>query len=149
MLPRVDFASLQPRGAPPAMTMAGATRLGCRGFALRTGVEGGAVVVVVPCRGGVNIYTRTMARLGFATVAAMVGVRIGGGRKALGAAENVINATSNNKERKINHSGEHKIQCGQPSPTKRGKNHGCQPAKLHYIGSVFKCRGLSYDAIQP
>jgi hypothetical protein len=39
----------------------------------------------------------------------MVGVRIGGGGKALGAAENVINATSNNKERKINHSGEHKI----------------------------------------
>jgi hypothetical protein len=29
----------------------------------------------------------------------------------------------------------------KPSPTKRGKNHGRQPAKLHYIWSVYKCRG--------
>jgi hypothetical protein len=61
----------------------------------------------------------------------------------------VINAISNNKEQKGNHSGEHKILMWKPSPTKRGKNHGRQQAKLHYMESVYKHRGLSNDAINP
>jgi hypothetical protein len=32
---------------------------------------------------------------------------------------------------------------------KERKNHGRQPIKFHYIESVYKCRRLSYDAINP
>jgi hypothetical protein len=55
----------------------------------------------------------------------------------------------NNEEQKGNHNSEHKILTWKPSPTKRGKNHGHEPTKLHYIGSVYKHPGLSYDAINP
>jgi hypothetical protein len=36
-----------------------------------------------------------------------------------------------------------------PLQQREVKIHGRQPAKLHYIGSVYKHHWLSYDAINP
>jgi hypothetical protein len=49
----------------------------------------------------------------------------------------VIKAIGNNEERKRNHSTEIQDFNVENPPTKRGKNHGRQPAKLHYIGCMF------------
>jgi hypothetical protein len=66
-----------------------------------------------------------------------------------GEEKDVINATSNNEEQKEITAGNTRFKRGKSSPTKRDKNHGHQPTKLHYIESVYKHHGLSYDTINP
>jgi hypothetical protein len=41
------------------------------------------------------------------------------------------------------------LNMENPLQQREVRNHGRQPSKLHYIGSIYNCRGLSYDAIQP
>ena len=43
----------------------------------------------------------------------------------------------------------HEILTWKTPPTRRGKNHGRQPAKLHYIGGGYKRRGFTTDQLIP
>lgn len=43
----------------------------------------------------------------------------------------------------------HKDLTWKTSPTRRGKNHGRQPANLHYIGGGYKRRGFTTDQLIP
>jgi hypothetical protein len=52
------------------------------------------------------------------------------------------------KSKKKSHHGDTDFNV-KSFPIKKGKNHERKPAKLHYIRSVYKYRGLSNDAINP
>ena len=56
-------------------------------------------------------------------------------------------ANQHNEERKAIRV--HDILMWKTPPTRRGKNHGRQPANLHYIGGGYKRRGFTTDQLIP
>jgi hypothetical protein len=79
--PVETLLSFSLNGAPPATTAEGATRFGCRGFALGMGAGVGVIVVAVSRHGRLNICPRTTARLGFVAAAKMIKGQLRGWRR--------------------------------------------------------------------
>ena len=58
-----------------------------------------------------------------------------------------MNATSKNEERRRKHSTRtHGFNVENPLKQREGKNHGRQPAKLHYMGSVYTTPGRFHES---
>jgi hypothetical protein len=56
-------------------------------------------------------------------------------------------SSATNQERREITARRYKILAWKNLSNKEKKNHKRQPSKLHYIVSIYKCHGLSYDVI--